>query len=124
MRKSLPVMNAPSGPRRSAPTVPTSSGVPPRPAGESSIMRRYPSPRGPVSSSVASGVKMMPGLIVLIRAAPLAPPNGLGHHAQGVPALGELVGVERVCDLIRLEDWEVQQLVGRSGRQCRVLLGG
>ena len=42
--------------------------VPPRPAGQSSIMRRYPSPRGPVSSSRASGVKMMPGLIVLIRA--------------------------------------------------------
>jgi hypothetical protein len=31
-------------------------------------MRRYPSPRGPVSSSLASGVKIMPGLIVLTRA--------------------------------------------------------
>src|SRR3954451_14685938 len=123
MRKSLPVMNPPSGPRRSAPTVPTSSGVPPRPAGESSIMRRYPSPRGPVSSSVASGVKMMPGLMVLIRA-PRLPSERPRHHAQGVPALGELVGVERVCDLFRLEDWELQQLVGGGGRQCRVLLGG
>ncbi len=34
----------------------------------SPIRRRYPSPRGPVSSSLASGVMMMPGLIVLIRA--------------------------------------------------------
>ena len=32
MRKSLPVMNAPSGPMRSAPTVPTLSGGPVRPA--------------------------------------------------------------------------------------------
>jgi hypothetical protein len=40
MRKSLPVINAPSGPIRSAPTVPTSSGVPARPAGDTSIMRR------------------------------------------------------------------------------------
>lgn len=40
IRKSLPVMKAPSGPMRSAATVPTSSGVPARPAAESSIMRR------------------------------------------------------------------------------------
>jgi len=31
MRKSLPVMNAPSGPIRRAPTTPISSGVSPRP---------------------------------------------------------------------------------------------
>lgn len=31
-------------------------------------MRRYPSPRGPVSSSRASGVKMIPGLMALRRA--------------------------------------------------------
>ena len=42
---------------------PTSSGVPPRPTGDNSIKRRYPSPRGPVSSSLASGVKIMPGLV-------------------------------------------------------------
>ncbi len=35
--------------------------------GHSSIMGRYPSRRGPVSSSFASGVKMKPGLIVLTR---------------------------------------------------------
>jgi hypothetical protein len=39
-----------------------------RPAGHISIMRRYPAPRGPESSSLASGVMMIPGLIVLIRA--------------------------------------------------------
>src|SRR5579864_642465 len=51
MRRSLPVMKAPSEPISSAPTAPTSSGVPPRPAGQSPFLRRYPSPRGPVSSS-------------------------------------------------------------------------
>ena len=40
MRISLPVMKPPSGPIRSAPTFATSSGVPARPAGQSSIMRR------------------------------------------------------------------------------------
>jgi hypothetical protein len=48
-----------------------------RPAGHSSIMRRYPSPWGPVSSSFASGVTMMPGLIVLIR-----PPHLLTRGPQ------------------------------------------
>jgi hypothetical protein len=48
-------MDAPSGRMRRAPTVATSTGVPPRPAGQSSIMRRYPSPRGPVSSPQAGG---------------------------------------------------------------------
>lgn len=57
MRKSLPVMNAPSGPMRSAPTFPTSSGVPARPAGDNSIVRRYPSPRGP-DAGVADPVKL------------------------------------------------------------------
>ena len=52
----------------SAATLATSSGVPARPTGHSSIMRRYPAPRGPLSSSLASGVIMMPGLIVLTRA--------------------------------------------------------
>jgi len=42
--------------------------VPARPAADTSIMRRYPAPRGPVSSSLAKGVMMMPGLMVLIRA--------------------------------------------------------
>jgi hypothetical protein len=40
IRKWLPVMNAPSEPIRSAPTAPTSSGVPARPAADASIMRR------------------------------------------------------------------------------------
>jgi hypothetical protein len=52
----------------SAPTAPTSSGVPARPTADDLIIRRYPSPRGPVSSSLASGVMMIPELIVLIRA--------------------------------------------------------
>jgi hypothetical protein len=39
-------MNVPSGPIRSAPTAPTSSGVPARPAADNWINLRYPSPRG------------------------------------------------------------------------------
>ena len=37
---------------------------------------------------------MMPGLIVLIRAPALAPAHSFRHHAQGVGALGQLVGLE------------------------------
>ncbi len=40
IRKSLPVMNAPSAPMRRAATCATSSGVPARPMGHCSIMRR------------------------------------------------------------------------------------
>jgi len=65
---------------------------------------------------------MMPGLIVLIRA-PRLPQRTVGHHRQRVPALRELVGVERVCDLVGLEHGELQQLVGWGGRQCGVLVG-
>ena len=52
--------------------VPTSSGVPARPAGDSSTIRRYPPPRGPVNSSLARGVMMMPGLMVFTLAPRLA----------------------------------------------------
>jgi len=68
-RKSLPVMNAPSGTLSSAPTVPTSSGIPARPAAYTSSIRLYPGLLGPFSSSLASEVMMMPGLMVLTLAA-------------------------------------------------------
>jgi hypothetical protein len=123
MRKSLPVMNPLSGRIRSAPTVPTSSGVPARPAGHSSIIRRYPSPPGPVISSLAIGVKMMPGLIVLTRASRLPPLHGLGHHPQRVSALGQLVGVQRVPHLVRLQHRQAEQLIGGRQSQSRVFLG-
>ena len=90
MRKSLPVMNAASGPMNNAPTIPTSSGVPARPAGDSSIIRRYPSRRGPLSSSFASAANRVGPC-----AAP-APPNGLGHDTRRIPPLSQLVGVQRV----------------------------
>ena len=48
--------------------MPTSSGVPARPTADARIIRRHPSPRGPVSSSRASGVMTMPGLVELTRA--------------------------------------------------------
>ncbi len=41
---------------------------PARFTGQPSIIRRQPAPRGPVSSSLASGVMMTPGLIVFSRA--------------------------------------------------------
>ncbi len=65
---SLPVIKAPSGPISSAPTFATSSGVPARPEADALIKRRYPSPREPANSSFASGVMMIPGLMVLTRA--------------------------------------------------------
>src|SRR5579862_5862894 len=40
IKKSMPVMNAPAGPINSAPTAPTSSGVPARPTGLRSIILR------------------------------------------------------------------------------------
>ena len=52
---------------------------------------------------LASGVMMMLGLMVLI-AHPLAPADGLGHNAESVAALGDLVGMEGVSHLIGLEE--------------------
>jgi hypothetical protein len=56
--------------------------------------------------------------------ASFAPANGFGHHAERVSALGELVGVQPVCDLVGLEHGELQQLVGGGGRERAVLVGG
>ena len=58
---------------------------------------------------------MMPGLMVLTRAPRLAPADGFGHDPQRVAALGELVGVERVRDLVGLEHRQREQLVGGRG---------
>jgi hypothetical protein len=66
---------------------------------------------------------MMPGLMVLTRAA-LGPPDGLGHHPQRVAPLGQLVGMEGVGHLVRLEHGQRQQRLGWRGRQRGVLLGG
>ena len=76
----------PSDPISSAPTPPTSSGAPARPAADAWIIRRYPSLRGPASSSLASGVMIIPGLIVFTRAPRFPPANRLGHHAKRVRA--------------------------------------
>ena len=123
MRKSLPVMNAPSGPMRRAPTVPTSSGVPARPAGAQLD-------HAPVSLAARTGQLVLgegrdddAGADRVDPRAALAPPHRLGHHPQRVPALGELVGVERVRHLVRLEHRKSEQLVGGRGRQRLVLLG-
>src|ERR1700685_1257758 len=56
--------------------------------------------------------------------AAFAPADGLGHHAQRVPALGELRGVKLVCYLVGLEHGKLEQLVGWGGRQRDVLVGG
>ena len=56
--------------------------------------------------------------------ASFAPPDGLGLDPQRVAALGELVGVERVGHLVRLQHRQGQELVGRCRRQRGVLLGG
>ena len=115
-------MNAPSGPIRSAATVPTSSGVPAAPDGAqldhaavALAARAGQLVLGQRGDDDAGADRVDP------RAAP-APAHGLGHHPQRVPALGELVGVERVRHLIGLEQGEGEQLLGRRGRQRRVLL--
>ena len=66
----------------------------------------------------------MPGLIVLTLRAALAPTHGLGHHAQRVASLRELIGVEGVLDLTRREHRKRQQVVRGRLRQRGVLSGG
>ena len=56
--------------------------------------------------------------------AALAPPDGLGHHAQRVRTLGQLVRVQGVCHLVGLKHRQRQQLVGWCRRESGVLLGG
>jgi hypothetical protein len=56
--------------------------------------------------------------------AALSPADLLGHHPQGVAALGELVCVRRVRDLIGLQEVKAEQLLhGRRGQRS-VLLDG
>jgi hypothetical protein len=64
------------------------------------------------NSSLASGVTMMTGLMVFTPGTALAPADDPGHHAQRIPALGQLIGVEGIGDLARLEHWQCQQLIG------------
>src|SRR6476646_11614714 len=90
MRKSLPVMNVPSGPMSSAPTAPTSSGVPPRPTGHNSIMRRYPSPRRSGQLVLGERGEDNAGADRVDSRATFAPPASLGHHPQRLRALGQL----------------------------------
>jgi len=90
IRKSLPVRKLPSRTMSSAPTVPTSSGVPARRAVASSIMRRYPSPRGRVSSSFARGVVSLRSVRLL------NPPGWLSSHVASRPLVaGESNPVQR-----------------------------
>ena len=124
MRKSLPVMNAPSGPMRSAATVATSSGVP-RPAGRGQL------DHAPVALAAGAGQLVLgeggdddAGADRVDPRAALAPADGLGHHPQRVASLGQLVGVQGVGHLVGLEHRQGQQLLGRRRRQGGVLLGG
>jgi len=118
------MMNVPSGPIRSAPTTPTSSGEPPRPAGEILIMRLYSSPRGPFNSSLASGVKNFARADRVDPCAALVPPHCLGHYAQRMSALGDLLCVEGIGHLIRLEHQDRKQLIGWHSCKGKVLLSG
>jgi hypothetical protein len=52
----------------------------------------------------------------------LAPANRLGHHTQRIAALRDLVGVQRIRHLVRLEEGKGEQLLHRSRGQCVVLL--
>ena len=55
--------------------------------------------------------------------APLAPSDGFGLDAQRVAALGELVGVQGVLNLRRLQQGQRKQLLRRRGGKRLVLLG-
>ena len=68
MRKSLPVMNAPSAPMSSAPTVPTSSGVPARPAADEFDHAAVARAARPSQFIVRERSDNDPGLMVLTRA--------------------------------------------------------
>ena len=89
----------------------TSSGVPARPAGLSLD-------HAPVSLTARPGQFVLgergdddAGADRVDPRAALAPAHGLGHHPQRVPALGELVGVQRVRHLVRLEHRQAEQLL-------------
>ena len=124
MRKSLPVINAPSGAheqRADGSDFVRRAGAPGRGQLDHAPV---PSPRGPVSSSLASGVMMMPGLIVLTRAPRLPQRTASAITRSEFPRLASLVGVERIGHLVGLEHRKSEQLVGGCRRQRLVLLGG
>src|SRR5688500_14258654 len=100
MRTSLPVMNAPSGPMRSAATVATSSRGAAAP--HRGQLEHAPVPRAARAGQLVLrewGVDDAGADRVEPRAA-LAPPDGLGHHPQRVATLGQLVGMEAVGHLV------------------------
>lgn len=50
--------------------------------------------------------------------------DGFRHHSQRVPTFSELVSVEGILHLIRLEHGEGEQLFSGRRRESSVLLGG
>src|SRR5215217_9667049 len=105
-------MKVPSRPIRNAAAAPISSGLPTRPAAEALIIRWYASPAGELSSSKASGVLMMPGLIEL-RRAPRAPHWTGRLHSHDVGPLGQCVRGSGVSDYVGLQERQGGQLVSR-----------
>ena len=124
MRKSLPVMNAPSGPiKKRTERADLVGGA--GPAGRAQL------DHAPVALAARSGQFVSgewghddAGADRVDPCAPFAPSNSLCLHPQRVAALGELVGVERVGHLVGLQHRQGEELVCRCRRQRRVLLGG
>ena len=117
MRKSLPVMNPPSGPMSSADRshLVWSAGAP----------GRGPLDHAPVPCAARTaefvlgerGHNDASADCVDPRTA-LAPAHRLGHHAQRVPALRELVRVQGVRHLVGLKKGKTEQLFhGRRGQR-------
>jgi hypothetical protein len=117
MRMSLPVMNPPSGPISSAPTAPTSSGVPAPSRGD---LDHAPvaCPARPAEFVLGQRSHNDPRANRVDPRTTLAPAHRLGHHAQRVPALRELVGVQGVRHLVGLKEGKIEQLFrGRRGQR-------
>lgn len=120
---SLPVINPPSGPMRSAPTVPTSSGMPARLAAE---LDHTPIPFAAWPGEFVLGERGHndPRADRVDPRASLAPANRLGHHAQRVPAFRELVCVKGIGHLVGPQERKPEQLLNGCGGQRPVLLDG
>ena len=115
------MMKPASAPRRNPVREATSSAVPTRPAGDASISARNARRALAESSSFwASGVMITPGLIEFARA-PRSPHSTLPPGPGGCSHASRIRRTDRVGDVPRRQERQLQQLVSGSGRECLFL---